>query len=1250
MYGSPTIISGNIEGTSSKGGVFYGLTGGVIGSWGTTSYALYEEGGSVGLLRTSLLGTLTPIDSSSGTASGSGMLSLQKSLGTVTLPAPNPDYPTPLGVFKNFVDTSTAYPASFSGPWAFGDAVTLDTTIDNSIDYKGIATNEGKRITIILEKALGTYTNAGPSGPYSLAAGMMGFQDGSGAYLLGPAIFTDNHANKMSMVVSYNYLDEYYMGTRDMQYYGTYDGVPTYDPIYGTPYRWMGTGAQVLTPLKFSSVFTTATANQVQLYRAVSGTDYDGSYMQQDGVNGPYYDYKYEYVETSKSASGSAYSLGKKNDEYGDSKGYASSKSHYFPDGTRIDESSGGGMEKYSSWNIGSSKIDTIGSISYVESLDGGFWNHTDSTFVPDHYSSFSIDVLEQRSADTFTGILGSTGYPWDTGGASITIMGKYTASDYTKPTIFLSQLSGNFYSTAVSVDGTTNGAYAGSMGGFLADDARGVQGRVYGVYIGPDNATAGVLTGSYTGSLYSGIGMWDATGTLSATVMNSAFASNPSGVTKDSLDTNLVYGAIGSEMKGHFTSGGSAVSGSMIGTMVSSGDTLSIKGQDWGVYNASIWVGGYGVPSTSLYTSWKGQVGGEGQFGEYQTDAGLQPDTGFCFVPINNGAFTGNMVTGSAALGNDYATAAGKFMTMTKMGTISTDILGIYTTPGTIASNTLYSWQGQIGGVWKKTQDLTFASSFKTDTLNFAEQHSGNYSSGSKNIYYYYDNSANYGEITINNGDGTTTKKIYETDSGPLNTKAWEVFTYDNDTKVVNPFSYSTGATDYPSFFDDTFFQGLGGTPTSSVSTDTWTSFYGSGSGSMSAIMGGTGNLWSATSTSPATVYFLGNYDWWPGKPYSIFGTDIVSYNVKDSVHPYTTLDGNGAYIGYIGGSEIDGTIGGSIYAIYLNKKDAGNSYAGILKGAFTGTAYQDIGMWGGTGSMYPVYLMDVSIAYTSLTGNVYTNSFDSDHMLSGSFKLNGIPIGGGYSEGQYAAFHPAEGTWGVFQGAYGGKYAESPGNNWSASSEFIDSTRIIGEEVTGTQWSSNKITGTTRGYGADINPITPVTWVSVGEVMGTFNPTLLTFQTVSMGVSIETNTLINLASTADGRAQLQKLNIPAVQVGMDTLTGSGNNFSALSMTGVKFFATSAGGKPTIWATNSVTGSYSAPPSTSTAISLAGSTLSASFTFQQWNTGNGKWLGSVSGTGGFNGSTSFKGAAAGLGAAAGSGSITTGTAAGTAK
>ncbi|MDD5009064.1 MAG: hypothetical protein PHC68_11790 [Syntrophorhabdaceae bacterium] len=102
--------------------------------------------------------------------------------------------------------------------------------------------------------------------------------------------------------------------------------------------------------------------------------------------------------------------------------------------------------------------------------------------------------------------------------------------------------------------------------------------------------------------------------------------------------------------------------------------------------------------------------------------------------------------------------------------------------------------------------------------------------------------------------------------------------------------------------------------------------------------------------------------------------------------------------------------------------------------------------------------------------------------------------------------------------------------------------------------------------------------------------------------------------------------------------------------MNNVKFFATAAGGKPTVWATGSVTGNYSAPPALATNIGLSGSVLSADFAFKNWNPGsNGKWLGSVNGTGGFNGSTTFSGAAAGTGATSGAGSIT-GTAAGVAK
>lgn len=310
---------------------------------------------------------------------------------------------------------------------------------------------------------------------------------------------------------------------------------------------------------------------------------------------------------------------------------------------------------------------------------------------------------------------------------------------------------------------------------------------------------------------------------------------------------------------------------------------------------------------------------------------------------------------------------------------------------------------------------------------------------------------------------------------------------------------------------------------------------------------------------------------------------------------------------------------------------------------------------MWAGQGSIYPIYLMDVNVSLESFSSHLHTRSFDSTSG-STSFTLNGNVMHEELQrpfvyQGEGTTFDAAEGSWGVWKSALGGKYTGiTLTDSWTASITYTDSTRIIGNEAKGTKGSGNKIEGTTIGYGADIEPEQTYTWVSVGEVKGTFNPTLYTFQLGVMGVSVETNTYLTLARTSAGRTQLQALGIPAVQVGVDTLTGSGNGFSAIAMNDVKFFATTAGGKPSVWATDSVTGTYTAPPSTSTPISMTGSTLSASFNFTNWNPGNnGKWLGSVSGTGGFNGSTTFSGAAAGTGATSVSGSIT-GTAAGVAK
>ncbi|HPP06589.1 MAG TPA: hypothetical protein PLW88_04405, partial [Syntrophorhabdaceae bacterium] len=215
-----------------------------------------------------------------------------------------------------------------------------------------------------------------------------------------------------------------------------------------------------------------------------------------------------------------------------------------------------------------------------------------------------------------------------------------------------------------------------------------------------------------------------------------------------------------------------------------------------------------------------------------------------------------------------------------------------------------------------------------------------------------------------------------------------------------------------------------------------------------------------------------------------------------------------------------------------------------------------------------------------------------------------------------------------------------------------FEDPIKIINVGMGGTKWSDKKIDGVAIGYGADISPPIPATWVSVGDISGTFNPNLTTFTMGLTGASIETNTFLTLADT--GKNQLQKLNIPCVEVGSVNLTGLGNNFTSLAMNNVKFFATSNDQAPVIWATNNVTGSYTAPPNINQSIDLSGGGLNANFTFKQWNTTGdhaGKWLATVNGGGTLNNTHNiqFYGASAGIGATASSGTIS-GTAAGVAR
>jgi hypothetical protein len=207
-------------------------------------------------------------------------------------------------------------------------------------------------------------------------------------------------------------------------------------------------------------------------------------------------------------------------------------------------------------------------------------------------------------------------------------------------------------------------------------------------------------------------------------------------------------------------------------------------------------------------------------------------------------------------------------------------------------------------------------------------------------------------------------------------------------------------------------------------------------------------------------------------------------------------------------------------------------------------------------------------------------------------------------------------------------------------------------------------KLTGTAAGSWVDINGVLnsegiPGTGVVGGELRGTFDPAAATVRAATMGAWVETGKFLTMAgdatTTETANATLRALNIPAVQVGKATLSGSTENGMNINMNNVIFFATSTGGNPRIWATNNVGGTYNTNNNYSgTSVPLSGNGLNANFNVQTWDQTGGKWhstvtngQGTYSGTGAMNNtSINFRGAAAGTM----SGGTLTGTAAGTAK
>jgi len=232
---------------------------------------------------------------------------------------------------------------------------------------------------------------------------------------------------------------------------------------------------------------------------------------------------------------------------------------------------------------------------------------------------------------------------------------------------------------------------------------------------------------------------------------------------------------------------------------------------------------------------------------------------------------------------------------------------------------------------------------------------------------------------------------------------------------------------------------------------------------------------------------------------------------------------------------------------------------------------------------------------------------------------------------------------SWAIWQtklyGTY--NYSGTP-EYWLGEVQTPDSsspTHLMGSKLIGERWADNRTTGATIGFWANIGQAGAATGISIGNFVGTFDPSQYTYQAVASGGSLETSKFLAMVGTPIGsvdRETLRSLNIPCVNVGMATLAGENSNL-AVRMTDVKFFAYATGATPHIWATNSVEGQSKVADLTNRSVSIAGNGLQANFTMKTWNTTDNKWMatvnngqGSITGGGTNVQNLNFRGGAAG--------------------
>ena len=385
--------------------------------------------------------------------------------------------------------------------------------------------------------------------------------------------------------------------------------------------------------------------------------------------------------------------------------------------------------------------------------------------------------------------------------------------------------------------------------------------------------------------------------------------------------------------------------------------------------------------------------------------------------------------------------------------------------------------------------------------------------------------------------------------------------------------------------------------------------------------------------------------------------------------------LGGNiksGYYLGFTGAGwdKYGSHVGGIASFFYV----ATDTTGGLLMGDISGNYYSDTHKWNASGSLEWVQLgtgltVPGSLAevddyardtfFVAGHGDFYDSSGNdvgdmNISRLSGIFdsieedqhwgywrnKLEGSHTG---NDDQYAGWFCQWEQYGL----------EEPSN--------VENLRLYMSAVGGdSYYSYGEFDGEVTGGWVDIEHA--VTGIAAGGLHGGYDPsgTVTDFFAASGGVWIDTETLLTKLGTSAGRAELEKLKIPNLQIGKATLAGNfndgGGNGIDVTMNDVTFLSYRSGDPPRIWASSNVAGTYQGTPSAGMTAHLtqtAGTDaagVNADFSVRIWDTTSNKWSATVTdGTGTVGGhDISFAGGACGTITPAGT--LIGGTAAGWAK